>query len=194
MKQIAVCFILMSLFTTQSCSNGNTSEEAAEKAMMPVSGKVYGLRSDTIACGQVLPCNTYLPRLLFLNDSLFIKIITADCGDIGKDFTCTRTYSGIYQLNEKTLTLRFHPNMVVHYLKSKDDANNGKMIVTRHAEREKSDMTLESMERMNCKSGSYFIPCELQGYVMTATSDTLTNHIQYLKNEAIWEHVFEATK
>lgn len=66
---------------------------------------------------------TYLSRSLFLNDSLFMKIIPTDCGDIRKDFTCIRTYRGIYQLNEKTWTLRFHPNMAVHYLKSKDDAN-----------------------------------------------------------------------
>lgn len=192
MKQISVFLISIGLFTIQSCSNEHKTE-AIEKALtISVSGKVYGLRSDTIVCGQVLPCNTYLPRLLFLNDSLFIKIIPADCGDIGKDFTCTRTYSGIYKVNEKTLTLSFHPNMVVHYLKSKDDANNGKMIVTRHAEREKSDVTLESMQRVNCKSTPYFIPCEVQGHFMTPTSDTLTNHIQYLKSEAIWENLFKA--
>jgi hypothetical protein len=190
MKKIVLFILLVGLFIIQSCADGNEAKSAEDKPPLSVSGKVYGLRSDTINCAQILPCNSYMPRLLFLNDSLFVKVVRVNCEDIGMDFTCWKNYSGKYKISDKSLILNFDSNMVMHYIKSKNDPKTGPLILANYQEQEKADMTMESLERVDCKSNAYFIPCDLKGHVMILTTDQIKDHIQYLKDENIWESLF----
>ncbi|MES2132134.1 MAG: hypothetical protein V4506_07270, partial [Bacteroidota bacterium] len=57
-------------------------------------------------------------------------------------------------------------------------------------ELEKSDLSIEKLIKTDCKNTPYFQPCGVQGYLMTPTSDTLTNHIKYLIDEKIWSNLF----
>jgi len=195
------------LLTIQSCDDQIESEANQVQTQKSLAGKVYGLTAsvyDTAKCAQVLPSNVNLPRILFLDNSSFIKIIPTNCDDIGDDFTCSRNYSGKYTMDDKILTLTFDPKMVLHYIKAKNNQksmalkyvkgkNNSKITppsLSSHVEFEKSDMTIEILVRLQCKSATYFEPCDVHGHFMTPTTDTLTNHIKYLIDEKIWENLF----
>ncbi|MES2132133.1 MAG: hypothetical protein V4506_07265, partial [Bacteroidota bacterium] len=116
MKKIIFCTMIIGMLAIQSCTEKNESEDVQTQAepQMSLVGKVYGLTavSDTTKCSKILPGNIFLPRLLFLDNSSFIKIIPIECGDLGKDFTCSRYYCGKYKLDDSELTLTFEPNMV----------------------------------------------------------------------------------
>ena len=207
MKQILQFIMTIGLLTIQSCDDQIESEANQVQTQKSLAGKVYGLTAfvyDTAKCIEMLPSNVNLPRILFLDNISFIKIIPTNCEDIGNDFTCSRHYSGKYNMDDKLLTLTFDTNMVLHYIKAKNtqksmilnyvkgknNSKNAPAILTSHVEFEKSDMTIEKLVRLNCKSTPYFEPCDVQGHFMTPTTDTLTNHIKYLIDEKIWENLF----
>lgn len=186
-----ILLIISGLLSIQSCSNSDEAKATETETQVSVSGKVYGLRSDSIDCAKILSCNSYMPRLLFLNDSVFIKIVRADCEDIGMDFTCWKNYSGTYKMNNKALILNFDSTMIIHYIKSKTDPKTGPLVLSKHQNREKADMTMESLERVYCKNTVYFISCDLKGHFITLTTDSIKDHIQYLKDENLWESLFK---
>jgi hypothetical protein len=194
MKNIILFTITIWLFTIQSCSNTNnaTGNQTQVQPQMSLAGKVYGLSTatDTTKCEQALPGNAYLPALLFLDNSSFIKIIPTSCNDIGNDFTCSRHYCGKYKMDDKQLTLTFDPNMVVHFIKSKNNPKSKTPLLSTHVELEKSDLTIETLVRLNCKSTPCFQVCDAQSHLMIPTTDTLTNHVKYLIDEKIWDKLF----
>jgi hypothetical protein len=207
MKQILLLILTIGLLAIQSCDDNIESVSTQIQPQKSLAGKVYGLTTfvyDTAKCAQALPSNANLPRILFLDNSSFIKIVPTNCENIENDFTCSRNYSGKYKIDDKLLTLTFDQKMVLHFIKAKNNQNsmvlkyvkgknNSKItppILSSHVEFEKSDMTIETLVILQCKSATYFEPCDVQGHFMTPTTDTLTNHIKYLIDEKIWENLF----
>ena len=83
MKKIILLVVTIGLITTQSCSEETTSTDTKIQPQTSLAGKVYGLRFDTIMCKQVPPNTNHIQKLVFLDDSLFIRIVPTSCSDIG---------------------------------------------------------------------------------------------------------------
>lgn len=190
MKKIIILALTIGLWTIQSCSNENISTDTQIQPQTSLAGNVYGLRFDTVMCKQIQPGTAHIQKLVFLDDSLFIRIIPTSCADIGKDFTCTRYYSGKYKMDHQYLTLTFDEKMAVHYIKSKNNSQSNTLLSTTNVELEKSDISIEKLIRRNCTNIPYFELCDSQLHLMAPASDTLANHIKYLKDENIWGKLF----
>lgn len=190
MKKITLLSLTFGLLTIQSCSDEIILTDTQIQAQTSLAGKVYGLRSDTLMCKQIQPGTDHIQKLVFLDDSLFIRIVPTNCADIGKDFTCRRYYSGKYKMDHQYLTLTFDEKMAVHYIKSKYNPQNNTLLSTTNVELEKSDISVDKLIRRNCKNTPYFEPCDTQLHLMAPANDTLANHIKYLKDANIWDKLF----
>ena len=94
-------------------------------------------------------------------------------------------------MNYQYLTLTFDEKMAVHYIKSKNDPQSKTLVSTTNVELEKSDISIDKLIRRNCESTPYFEPCDAQLHLMAPATDTLANHIKYLKDENIWDKLFD---
>ncbi len=184
MKKTGIFLITIGLLIIQSCSDKNKLGET--QLQISLAGKVYGMNDpplDTTKCELVQASNDYLPKLLFLNDSSFIEIIPAKCGEIGEEFECQQHCSGKYKINDKELSLTYESKMAVYYIKSKN-------LLSSCTQLENSDRKIGKLIRRNCKSTLYFEMCDVQGHLMAPKSDTLANEIKKLKDEKIWDKLF----
>lgn len=184
---------LLGVFCTiQSCSDENVLPDHQIQPLVSMAGKVYCLNNapDTTKQKNKLPSNSYLPILLFLDNSSFIKINTTNCDGLGQDFICTKYYCGKYKLDDNALTLTFDSNMVIHCSKSTNNMNSKTSSSSSHVELKKAARSVEILKRYNYSQIPSFEPCAAQNYLMTLTSDTITNHIKYLIDEKIWENLF----
>ena len=184
MKKIILLSLTIGLFTIQSCSDKNAQTDIQAQTQTSLAGQVYGWTNpplDTTKCEQVLQSNNSFPKLLFIDDSTFIKAFPASCGDLG---TCTRYYIGKYKIDDQALLLTFNPKMVVYHMKSKN-------LLSPYVELENSDFSKERLVRRDCKNILFFEECDTQGSLMTPKADTLANDIKFLKSKNILDKLFE---
>lgn len=168
--------LAVGLFLIQACSDKNKSVDTQAETKISLAGQVYGWSEpplDSTNCGQILQSNDVFPKLLFLNDSAFIQIIPANCGDLG---ACSRYYSGKYKIDNVEITLTFDPKMAVYHIKSQN-------LASPFVELENSDMKIIKSPRGNCKSSPYFVECDVREHLMAPKSDTLANYISFMKDE-----------
>ena len=183
MKKIAFLALTAGFCTFQSCSDKNEPAENKIQRNVTLSGLVYGWTDppiDTTRCEQLLPGNNSFPKLLFPDDSSFIKIEPANCGDLGE---CIRYYSGQYQVDGEALHLTFNSNVAVYHVKSF-------RLTTPYVEVENSEISHERLTRRKCIDHLFFELCDVQGHLMTPKSDTLSKEIQYLKEKRILDKLF----
>lgn len=197
MKTVNIISFL-SLATLLSCNTSvesNSSQEKIEvyKTIVPsnLTGKVYQ-SSDGMdsLCKRIEKGTDHYQRLLFINDSMFVKTVSTCCGD---DFDTTYMafewyYSGVYKMDDKQLNLYYNPHQVVFYMKQDNAALTYLKI-------EKSDMTNTKLERANCNSIPYFKQTdnEWNGRLefVCPTEDALGNFKKDFIDRGIWDKVFQ---
>lgn len=194
MKKLLFASLTFGILTFQSCTDGHKSNDT-ETQISSLAGKIYSSSDgiDTVKCEGIPPATDYWQTLLFIDDSVFIKIINTCCPDEEEDFAAEFYYSGKYKMDDKMLTLTFDPKQAVYYVKVSPDKNNDTLsIKTEHVELEPSDIKSDNLDRYNCKDIPYFKQKngDFNGEVVALENDTLENYIQNLKDRKIWSKLF----
>ena len=183
MKKI-ILFVSTFGFLIFSCADISESADHKAQESISLTGKVYGWTKpplDITKCDETVPGNSSFPKLLFLDDSAFIKIMPGNCGDLG---VCTRYYFGKYKVDNEALFLTFNSKTAVFHKKSEK-------LASQFVELENSDYKVERLMKRFCNNYMFFEECDVQGHLMTPKSDTLTTEIQYLKDNKILDKLFE---
>lgn len=178
-----VVLLLFSFILFISCTDQNTGNTETVVTETIVE-KVYGWSDPELNgtnCNQLQRSAIALPRLLFLNDSHFIKIVPTECGDLGN---CIRYYSGNYKLYDRDITFDYNSRMVVQHLVSKN-------LKSPYIEAVPSDDDRSRLMRQNCGNVPFFIECDVQAHLMMLKSDTFSVEVNRLKNEKVWQLLFE---
>lgn len=176
---------LFVLFTNCTQTNSSTLTNAEETET--IVQKVYGWSNPELNgtnCNQVQRAAVALPKLLFLNDSEFVKAVPGECGDLG---TCIRYYCGTYQMYSTDIVFKYKPHMVIHHLQSKN-------LKFPYLETVKADDDISRLMRQNCGKVPFFIENDVQAHLMMLKADTFENEISYLKRENIWKQLFTKTR
>ncbi len=170
--------------TIQSCIE-------SKKRSMPfsLSGKVYLLSDsiENIKC-EAIPVGTdYWPTYLFINDSVFIKVIHNCCAPT------TETYfSGTYKLNENELNLIFDPNQIVYYYAFHVESSDTVLNSLERIEVNKIPPSRDSLERIDCNKHPYFKQRigDWENRYIAMNEDTIEKHINSIMDKKIWEKLF----
>jgi len=175
-----ISFILLAMFLSCNNPSGQTQR---------LIGNVYQSSDgmDSI-CKSIEKGTDHYQTILFINDSIFVKIINTCCGDEGDttDFAAEFYYAGIYKMDDKELNLRYNPQQIVFYI---DNANPS----LTHSEIEKSDLINSKFERENCKDIPYFKQTDGEfnrNEFVSPIEDTLENYKEELIKKGIWEKLF----
>lgn len=156
---------------------------------LSLSGKVY-LLSDSIEntkC-EAIPVGTdYWPTYLFINDSVFIKVIHNCCDP------ATETYfSGTYKLHENELNLLFGPNQITYYYAFHIESGDTLINSLERIEVNKIRPSSDSLDEIGCDKNPYFKQRtgDWADRYIAMNEDTLENHINSIKAKKIWEKLF----
>ena len=196
MKKTILATMTIGLLTFQSCSDKDKTTETQSQPSTSLAGKIYSSSDDidTLKCERIAPGTDYWQTLVFVDDSVFVKIINTCCGGDEEDFASAFYYSGKYKMDDKTLALTFDPKQAVYYSKTTQDKKNDTLwTTTAHVELEKSDITTDNLDRFNCNSVPYFKQKtgDFKGETLALDNETtLENCIKNLKDEKVWDKLF----
>lgn len=157
MKTIAPVFFFLLSLSFFSCSETKPVNE--KKPPVSLTGKVYQT-SDGMdsACHTIVRPTDYFLTILFINDSEFVQVQNTCCGgDDTTDFADAYYSKGTYALAEKTLTLDFPGEEIVHHVKGTivPEADSA-LVFTERFEAENPGPINLRLERFDCGATPYF--------------------------------------
>ena len=190
-----ISFLLLSGLCLASCKPQSQEPEAPIVKQPSLAGKIYisSEGMDSVKCERIELGTDYFQRLIFVDDSTFIQIISTCCPDYDEDFASDFYYSGTYKLTEKELLLDYAPLYATYYTKESMDTVNDSSFVTTHVEMAGSEIKNDNFDRRNCHEVPYFIQKngDFKGEAVAPNTDRIEDLITELKERKVWEKLFE---
>lgn len=184
LKILAIGFLILS-----SC------KDAEEKSKFQLKGTIYSssLGMDSTNCETIIKATDYFESLMFIDDSVFIQAFYSCCPEPEEDFLSETYCSGIYKLDNQSLTLSYSQKLVqVIIIGNSYQSTDSLAIPKTHFVT--GDVKVDKLiyPRYNCNNIPYFKntysnPIEF----LTPDDKAKGTYMSDLKSSGIWEKLFK---
>lgn len=187
-----ITFLIVVNYVIPSCS----SKTDDNKHNQSLAGAVFSSSNeiDSINCKSISKSTDLYQILLFLNDTLFVKIIELNCPPNDSDCVSEICYKGTYQLKGAELSLNFDSQILaLHIKKYLNKSGDSTFIDDTHIEYEKMDKNTSILDKFDCGNLIYF---RQRGGIFREYFAPDKNTIDYykknMKKSRIWKFLFSS--
>jgi hypothetical protein len=187
MKTIILTILALRCFTVLSIN------EAEHKLQPHLKGKVYSssFGMDSTTCESIVKETDYSQTLMFINDSVFLQAFYTCCPEPDEEFSPETYYSGIYKLDDTSLTLVYSPERIRIFEKESFNKSANKSVTYERIASENAPINKLTYTRYNCNNIPYFKNPLVESIEFLTPDTVILETFKYqLKSRGIWERLF----